>query len=41
MRENGSYEAVCNYYEKYYKQENQRSTSSMKHKIKKSCKNNR
>jgi hypothetical protein len=38
MRDDGSYEAVYNYYEKYYKQENQMSTSFLKHHIMKGCK---
>jgi hypothetical protein len=33
--DDGSYDAICNYYEKYYKQGNQRSTSSLKHHINK------
>jgi BED zinc finger len=38
MRDDGIYEAVCNYCGKCYKQENQRSTSFLKHHIMKSCK---
>jgi Ribonuclease G/E len=38
MGEDGSYEVVCNYCEKCYKQGNQRSTSSLKHHIMKGCK---
>jgi hypothetical protein len=38
LGDDGSYEALCNYYGKYYKQENQRSTSSLKHHIKNGCK---
>jgi hypothetical protein len=38
MRDDGSYETICNYCGKCYKQENQISTSSLKHHIKKGCK---
>jgi BED zinc finger len=38
MGDDGSYEAVCNYCGKYYKQGNQRSTSSLKYHIMKGCK---
>jgi len=36
--DDGSYDAICNYCGKYYKQGNQRSTSSLKHHITKGCK---
>jgi hypothetical protein len=38
MGDDGSYEVVCNYYRKCYKQRNQRSASSLKHHIMKGCK---
>jgi hypothetical protein len=36
--DDGSYDAIYNYYGKYYKQENQRSISSLKHHITKGYK---
>jgi BED zinc finger len=38
MRDDGSYEAICNYCGKYYKQGNQRRTRYLKHHIMKGCK---
>jgi BED zinc finger len=38
LGDDGSYEALYNYCGKCYKQGNQRSTSSLKHHIKKGCK---